>query len=169
MPGPTKKPGRPPVHPPKPPDLRVLAGELEIPSPPTGLDKPTREFWDSFWRSDLAKATHAETDLPAFRRLVTVYTEIARLTRSTRKSPFIEGSRSQVVTNPMWRVRLGLMAEARLLEDRFGLNPKARLNLGLQLGQVRRTLEDLSRGIERGPDPRIADDPLDPRITDDPA
>jgi P27 family predicted phage terminase small subunit len=149
----------------------VIDGTLDIPKPPTGLDKPTREFWDSFWRSDLALATHAETDLPAFRRLATLYTELGKLTRGVSKNPYIEGSRGQVVANPMWSIRSGLLSEVRQLEDRFGCNPRARLNLGLQLGQVRRTLEDLSslaREADR-PDPRIIDDPLDPRITDDPA
>lgn len=160
MPGPAKKPDRQRQDRTKAPDLRLVDTNLEIPTPPAKLDKATREFWNAYWSSELAAATHADTDLPSFRRLAQNYTLINKLRRATEREPLVEGSMGQPVAHPGFAVLARVEAETRQLEDRFGCNPKARLNLGLKLGQVVRQLDELSWETDDDndePDPRIID------------
>lgn len=132
----------------------------DVPKPPPNLDKPTREFWDAYWQSELAAATQAEIDLPAFRRLAQGYTLINRISQAILKTPTVEGSRGQEVPHPGHQIRATRELEVRALEDRFGCNPKARLALGIQLAQVHRPLDDLSGELTSD------DDDEDPRIID---
>ena len=135
----------------------------DVPKPPANLDKPTREFWNAYWQSELAAATQADIDLPAFRRLAQGYTQLNRLAKAILKSPMVEGSKGQPVPHPGYRIRSTLEAEVRALEDRFGCNPKARLNHGIQLGKVHRQLGDLSRELTTDDD---QDEAEDPRVVD---
>ena len=129
---------------PQPPDLRVLHGELQAPEYPDDLSPAFAEMWDLYWASDLAKATFSATDFPAFHRLFWLYGEMTRLERVVEEMPFLEGSKGQTVVNPAYRVLPAFMSEARLLEDRFGLSPKSRVQLGLALGGAKAsTLGDL--------------------------
>ena len=43
---------------------------------------------------------------------------------------------------------LKIDAEIRQLEDRLGMNPKSRISLGIQLGQMKKTLADLNAHLE---------------------
>jgi hypothetical protein len=57
-----------------------------------------------------------------------------------------EGSQGQLVLHPLTKYVAQLDGEIRQLEDRFGLNPKARIALGLELTKARRSLDDLMSG-----------------------
>ena len=50
--------------------------------------------------------------------------------------------------NPLYNALLKIDAEIRNLEDRIGLNPKARVSLGIQIGQAKKTLSDLNSELE---------------------
>ena len=157
-----KKPDPKRRNKPKAPDLRLVPYAGNIPKQPAGLDKPTRKFWDTYWSSDLAAVAQADIDLPAFGRLAEGYTQLNRLSRAILKSPIVKGSQGQPVMHPGYRIRSALEAEVRGLEDRFGCNPKARLALGIQLGQVHRQLDDLSGELTSDDD----DEDEDPRLID---
>jgi P27 family predicted phage terminase small subunit len=107
--------------------------------------KVSRDWWGDFWRSELAGATSADTDIPAVRRLATLYDLRERAYRAVKKTPLVEGSQGQKVLNPLARQMSTWDAEIRQLEDRFGLTPRSRLNLGLQLGAAKKQLDDLAR------------------------
>ncbi|KKL73687.1 hypothetical protein LCGC14_2072380, partial [marine sediment metagenome] len=63
----------------------------------------------------------------------------------------------QPVLHPMGKVMNDLEKDIRQLEDRYGLSPKARAQLGITIGTAQRTLEDLNRDLELDPegDPRV--------------
>ncbi len=114
------------------------------PAPDRGWLAGTTEDWREFWASDIARQTKA-TDRPAVRRLFRLRDQLTRtqraateLRREAMKEPIVDGSMAQKVANPLFRAAEAAASEALSLEgrvlpleDRFGLSPRARLNLGL--------------------------------------
>lgn len=132
--------------------LKVGGGRLllagDIPSPPTGLLKATREQWRKYWESPVAEAVDRSSDMPAVERLFQLCDERLRAYRGYRKERLVEGSQGQPVLNPLASVIQKCDQEIRALEDRLGLNPKARLQLGITMTEAKRTLEDMNRDLE---------------------
>jgi P27 family predicted phage terminase small subunit len=138
------------VRRPTKPELRVV-GELDVPDPPRRLLRATRAWWFAYWHSDVAKAVQADTDIPSLARLATLIDErerTYRLIRKRKSGVVAEGSQGQDVLHPLAKYLQTCDAEIRALEDRFGLNPRARVSLGLQLTHARREIEDLYRDVE---------------------
>ena len=138
--------------------LHVVKRE-EIPSPPAGLLRVTCETWCAYWRSDLAKLW-SDTDEAAVVRLFRCYDERERAYRALCKKRIALGSKMQPVMSPLVAYVNQLDGTILNLEDRLGLNPKARLALGVQLGDARRSLDELNAAVveEQGQDQE------DPRI-----
>lgn len=131
-----------------------------VPAPPTGLLAVHRGEWVRLWESPLA-SSFADSDLPALERLFQLRDEALRHQRAGKSRPLVPGSQGQEVLNPVLRQRDALLAEIRQLEDRFGLSPRSRLQLGITLLEQHRSLADLNkRYLEQGPD---RPDPRDPR------
>lgn len=130
------------------------------PGSPSGLLAVHRDEWDRLWSSPLA-SSFAESDVPALERLFQLRDEALRHQRAGRKRPTVFGSQGQEVLNPVLRQRDALLGEIRQLEDRFGLSPRSRLQLGITLLESHRSLAELNqRYIAKGPD---RPDPRDPR------
>lgn len=167
MPGPTPKPPSQRQRRNRPKDMRVIPGGLanrEVPPPPDGLLKQTRETWDRYWRSDIAQLAEPDTDLEALERLFSLYDERRRAYRSFRKERFVEGSKGQRVLNPLGRLISDLDKEIRMLEDRFGLTPKSRLALGISFGEMTKSMSDLNRELAEDIDHDDSDEAAeDPR------
>ena len=167
-----------PGPPPKPPErrqgrhrndfgtLEPSRAELEpampLPDPPPGMLKATERQWVEFWQSEVATLV-ATADLPALRRLYSLYDERARCLASGRRNRLVEGSQGQPVMNPLYKHMATLDGEILALEDRFGLTPMARLKLGVTFGAAKRSLTDLV-GVPAPTDDDLDDD--DPRILD---
>ena len=149
MSGPSRKPAskRQRTNKPRATDLRVVP-EVEVPKPPPGLLKVTRDWWVEFWSSEFARVAVIDVHRPMVRRLASLCDERERCYQSARKGRLVTGSQGQPVLNPLYKHMSTLDAEIRQLEDRLGLSPRAGLNLGIQMGQMRRTLDDLNRDIE---------------------
>lgn len=145
--------------------VTALVPDVACPPPPAGLLKATRDRWLAFWTSPVAKLVDTGSDLPALSRLFELVDDCTRYRTSIRQSPFLEGSQGQVVRNPYVRDLQAAQAELRQLEDRFGLSPRARLSLGVVLGEAKRSLADLGAAFTT--DEGDADDG-DPRDEDDP-
>lgn len=131
------------------------------PAAPVGMLQAQRSSWQAFWRSPLALAVDEAADLPALRRLWQIRDRRDRYERALRKQPIVAGSQGQPRANPLHQEIARLDAEIRQLEEKFGLTPAARARLGIQLGQARKTLEELNRQIvdaseeeDEGEDPR---------------
>ena len=132
-----------------------------VPKPPTGLSKVSREAWTSLWSSALARTFEPASDRPAIERLFVLRDERERAHKATRAHPFIVGSQGQQVLNPLFAHVSRLDAEVRQLEDRFGLTPRARLQLGITFGEAHRSLAELNAAFMEQ-----TDDADDPRATE---
>ena len=111
-----------------------------VPQPPTGLLKASRDWWGDFFSSELARHTFALSDVPAVTRLARLYDERERMRRTIGSNRVVQGSQGQPRPHPAFQTIASMDAEIRQLEDRFGLTPKARMTLGIALGQAKRTL-----------------------------
>jgi P27 family predicted phage terminase small subunit len=143
-------------------DVGLLSVNLPIaagPPAPAGVLKATRDAWAAFWRSPLARIVHPDTDGTALARLFTLYDERDRAYRVVKKRRLVEGSQGQPRANPLFAVMQTLDGEIRQLEDRFGMSPRARLVLGVTLGDEP-TLDDLNADLADDDE----DDPPDPRL-----
>ena len=155
-------------HPKEIASVTALVAERGCPAPPSGLLKASREQWVAFWGSPVAKLVDLDSDMPALFRLFELVDDCSRYRASIRKTPFVEGSQGQQVRNPYLKDLQTAQAELRQLEDRFGLSPRARLSLGVALGEAKRSLSDLADAFtsDEGADdvdPRQQDDD-DPRV-----
>lgn len=132
----------------------------EAPLPPPGLLKVTRDAWDAFWTSPLVQVIVPATDLPALSRLWSLYDERARMYRTIAKARMVLGSKGQPRANPLYGQMSSLDSSIVQLEDRFGLSPRSRLQLGVILGDAARSLSDLNADL----DAEDEDDLPDPRL-----
>jgi len=110
--------------------------------------KITKNWWEDFWNSDLATAIDEKSDQSAIYRLATLIDERERIYKQAKKDRLVVGSQGQVVLNPLYSAMLKVDAEIRQLEDRLGMNPKSRVSLGIQIGQMKKTLADLNADLE---------------------
>jgi P27 family predicted phage terminase small subunit len=134
--------------------------ETVVPGTPEGLLPETVVWWDRFWGSELA-ATFDATDWASVERLAGLMDLRERARRSVAENMMVDGSKGQSVMNPLARQMTSWDAEIRQLEDRLGMNPRARLNLGITLMQSKKTLDDLMAPT-RDPEPESgAEDPRD--------
>ena len=116
----------------------------KVPKADRGWLTSTGDDWKIFWASDLANLVK-DTDRSAVRRLFRLRDQLMRaqrsaveLRRQAMKEPVVQGSMGQPVSNPLFRAAeaaaheaLALEGRVLPLEDRFGLSPRARLNLGI--------------------------------------
>ncbi|MGW6295639.1 phage terminase small subunit [Streptomyces sp. NPDC055058] len=135
-------------------------GLVERPSPPAGLLKSVRDRWAAYWESPVAQLADPVSDLPALERLYRLYDDLERSHATVRKQGhMVRGYRDQTVMNPLLKHMQLVQAEVRQLEDRFGLSPRARLSLGVTLGEAAKSLSDLNAefmtGGEDDDDPRF--------------
>ena len=77
----------------------ALEVRAEIPEPPPGMLAATRAQWADFWTADVAKLV-TSGDLPALRRLFSLYDERARLHTAGKRQRLVTGSTGQPVLNP---------------------------------------------------------------------
>lgn len=120
----------------------------EIPKLTGRYLKNTKIWWNNFWESDLATAIDIKSDLPVLERLASLMDERERIFKQAKKDRLVVGSQGQVVLNPLYSALLKIDAEIRNLEDRIGLNPKARVSLGISIGQAKKTLADLNTELD---------------------
>ena len=65
-----------------------------------------------------------------------------------RKQMVVSGSQGQAVLSPAWKVVQNCDGELRALEDRLGMTPKARLQLGIEFAQAHEGMNRLRRQLE---------------------
>jgi P27 family predicted phage terminase small subunit len=136
-------------------DLAVVGpgAESDVPAAPAGLLKRTRDRWAAYWAAPVANLVDPVSDLPALERLFILYDDLDRSQASVRKQGhMVTGSQGQAVLNPLLRHIQATQAEVRQLEDRFGLSPRARLSLGVTLGEAAKSLADLNAEFTAGGD-----------------
>ena len=139
--------------------FRSVGKGKKIPAPPENLLKVNRESWKRYWNSQLAQVVEPDTDLPAITRLWTVYDLRERAYRAYGRQPMIEGSEGQPVENPAGRAMRSYDAEIRQLEDRLGMTPRARLQLGITFGAAAKSMGELTWKLADDNDPEEGEDP----------
>lgn len=140
----------------KPADRRQGRGTVEVgvvavaptgrpvPAADQGWRETTVERWAGFWSSPLASQVEP-SDEGAFRRLFKLYDEIDRLWEAVEVTGrIVEGSQGQPRPNPLFKQIEAFQAEARQLEDRFGLSPLSRLRLGITFADAQASLDGLN-------------------------
>jgi P27 family predicted phage terminase small subunit len=132
--------------------LAVMPTELPrpVPAAPAGLLARTTAAWERLWRSPLSSA-FLDSDMDALERLFGLKDERQRVVSVARRQRLVEGSKQQPVLSPLLPYIAGLDAEIRALEDRFGLSPRARLQLGVTFGEAHRSLAELNRAFLEDP------------------
>ena len=153
---------------PKPADRRQRTNRRDLglvttipkaaPPSPTGLLRASVTAWEALWASPLA-STYLESDLAALGRLFELRDERVRAFRVARRERVVPGSKDQPVLSPLLGYVASLDTEIRALEDRFGLTPRARLQLGVTLGEAHRSLADLNAAFLEDTADAHADDP----------
>ncbi len=139
----------------KPADLRqrrgtadvgavVVAPSRQVPVADSAWRESTVERWVVFWGSPLASQVEP-SDEGAFRRLFKLYDEIERMWEAIEVTGrVVEGSQGQPRPNPLYKQVQEFQAEARQLEDRFGLSPMSRLRLGITFADAQASLDGLN-------------------------
>lgn len=168
MPGPPRKPDDRRQRRNRPPHVEVSVGgrdivPLHVQPPPTGISKRLIAEWNSFWRSEYAVTIKWRRDGRAISRLFELYDLHDRFLRATRKRPVVVGSTGQPTLNPLTKQLAAVDAEIRQLEDRFGLTPRAAMQLGIVFTDLQKTLDDLNREANDDGD-QDQEDEADPRL-----
>ena len=131
-------------------------GQAVVPQPDSAWAVGTVERWQDFWTSPLSQQVEA-SDHGALRRLFWLYDEVERLIDAIGQTGrVVAGSTGQPRANPLYKQVQEFQAEARQLEDRFGLSPKARLSLGITFAEAASSLDALNERLAK----RMADDDL---------
>jgi P27 family predicted phage terminase small subunit len=125
---------------------QIQVDPRSVPIPPAHLTERWVRSWEVFWASPFAQVVQP-AQYPALERLFSMYEERERMDTYLREEPMTVGSQGQKILNPMYRQRTSVDAEIRQLEDRFGLHPKAGLQLGIVYGEAARSLEELNARI----------------------
>jgi len=148
MPGPPPKPAISRTRQPRGSALRMVQpledGRRAVPKPPKGLSKPLAHAWEVFWASPLAAHT-TEADLMALLRLFRLYQQRDNYDRIGSEEPLVPGSTKQMTLNPLLRELDSLDTKILALEDRFGLSPRARLQLQVTVGDAADAQHKLQR------------------------
>lgn len=121
-----------------PPPPPVVAG---------GLLKGSALAWKAFWASSPAAVTD-EVDLVLAERWILAYDEYRRALNAVRRRRLVEGSTGQPVLNPLATWVASREAAMHKAETQLGIGTKARIDLGISVGQARLTAEQLNRMTE---------------------
>ena len=122
----------------------VVSGSHPIPVADAVWREQTVERWVQFWSSPLASQVEV-SDEGAFRRLFWIYDELDRLRQAIEETGrVVEGSQGQPRPNPLYKQVESFKAEARQMEDRFGLSPLSRLRLGITFADAQASLDGLN-------------------------
>ena len=133
-------------------DVVVPLRSVQVrPEPESGWREGTVERWNFFWESKLASNVEP-SDEGALRRLFRLYDEIDRMWDAVEETGrVVEGSQKQPRPNPLFKQIETFQAEARQLEDRFGLSPMSRLKLGVTFADAHLSLASLNERLASRP------------------
>jgi len=123
---------------------------LAAPEAPHALSDRSRTAWTRYWSSPIARVMLPDLDGETLEMLLRMRDERDIEFRMGKRNRMVLGSQGQPVINPMLAHAMVLQKEIRALEDRLGLNPAARLRLGILLGDATRSIADVNEEFEQG-------------------
>jgi len=126
-----------------------------VPAYPATFGELTRPYrlqaeahWNSIWAVG-ADAYHTEGDAFIIERYVSLQVRRSKLMAMIEIDGWMtEGSQGQSVANPVARLLLDIEGKLPGLEDRLGLNPEARLRLGLAAAETKSKLDSFREDID---------------------
>lgn len=139
---PEARQGNPSAAPSAPPALPTpTAAQPVLFDPPSTLGEVGRRVWGEVWAAGAGAYVFA-TD----RYVVERYAQLqerreALLAVLEAEGYTVEGSQGQVVAHPAARLLADVETKLTPLEDRLGLNPEARLRLGLAAHEMKSALD----------------------------
>jgi hypothetical protein len=118
--------------------------------PPPDLLPAVLADWKAFWRTEFSQLVNWDRDHRAFSRLFKLYDLRLRLEAAVEGEDgvpqvLVEGSQEQQILNPALRHMATIDDKILQLEQQFGLTPRSAAGLGLQIGGLKKTLDDLNR------------------------
>ena len=119
-----------------------------VPPAPDHLGPEGVAVWESVW---IAGGSFYEpsTDSPTIERYASMQERrIAYMTAISKEGHVTVGSQGQMVLHPLARMLSELEGKLTSLEDRLGLSPQARLNLGLSVVKVQSDLDKFLASTE---------------------
>lgn len=116
------------------------------------------DAWAAFWESDVAKFVK-RVDHHSLRRLFRMYDQRERMEEEFMADPITLGSQKQLVAHPAAKIMASLDARISQLEARFGITPKARLELGITVGEAAKSLDSVNAALDPGDDIEEDEDP----------
>lgn len=123
----------------------LVPANATVPEAPHGLLKPSNEAWARLWESPVANAIDRDADMHRIQRWILLVDEFWRTSKQLKKEPrLIDGSKGQRVLNPLYTLLFTLEDKIAKTEAEFGLTPKARAALGLDLGRAALTAAQLN-------------------------
>lgn len=142
--------------------LVLLPGGREsLPVMPTGWTNTTAASWDAYW-TDTVAGLIQPSEVAIVCRYFEYVDEWNRTMRAFKAQRLVEGSTGQPRLNPLAGFLRELEGVMSALEMRLGLSPKARAQLGIVLGEAKRSLADLNNDLG-GNDHSDEDSQDDPR------
>ena len=128
----------------------VATDDVEaLPAKPKWLKK-TKQDWVDFWAGSISAAVEV-ADRAMVYRLFDLRDRQARAWIRYDKQPYVDGSQGQPRANPAMADAMALEKAIIALEDRLGLSPKARAQLGVTFGQAQLSAAELNRmALESG-------------------
>ena len=148
-------------------DLEVR--EIPVPPPPPAWDGGrlgayALACWESFWRSPVAGVVDLDADLDALNEWVCAIDERVRIAPLIAAELVTEGSKGQQRLNPLIGYAQQLTRTIARAEEAFGMNPQARMRLGVRAATAGDVLERMMADLEAL---RPSSDHIPPEYLDD--
>jgi P27 family predicted phage terminase small subunit len=110
----------------------VAASHADPPALPDSASATVQQVWRDLWASDLAGA-FKPTDVPTLKRWAWWFDQWLRVSGEIEADPLLTQARGVWSLNPKVRYLKQCESSLRELEKAFGLDPLARLRLGITL------------------------------------
>ena len=122
-----------------------------VPDVPDGVTTPeARELWSAIWASGVAAYWDRGSDMGGLVRYIKLFDQWIATQLIIRNAPTATGSRGQIRPHPLGATIQRLEHSLRSLETRYGLTPKDRVGLGIDIAAGIDAGERLMRELEIG-------------------
>ncbi len=112
------------------PTIKRSSLPLPVPDPPSSLGPIGASCWTDIWT--LGSGVYQPTDVNVIERYCALHERRHRLLVIVESDGWLaQGSTGQVVVHPAAKMVSDIEGRLATLEDRLGLNPEARLRLGI--------------------------------------
>ena len=112
-----------------------------VPPAPAHLDRNAQLIWDEVWMAG-GSFYEARTDSPTIERYASLQSRRIFIMAAIEKEGWLTlGSQGQEVLHPLARVLNEIEGKLVALEDRLGLSPQARMNLGISAAAAKSALD----------------------------